>query len=121
MNLRVLKKRCKRAMEVLIAEHGYRRADFASADGSESLYAPLDLDEVHVRFREWSEDRTYLIHGGFITPGVLPGTPLLWERTSYEYDEWDARLPSAVLRDIIEARHTNWAKMMAEFYSDPAP
>jgi hypothetical protein len=88
MNLRIIKKQCKQAMAVLIAEHGYKPSDFQPADGGESIYAPCGLEK---RF-----DRN-----GFLEPGPLPGTPLLWRKVSYEYDDWDAFLPSEELRDII--------------------
>lgn len=88
MNRRVLKKRCKRAMEVLIANHGYRPDQFQRSDGQESIYTPAGMDK---QFDE----------RGFLEPGPLKGTPLLWEQVSYEYDEWDAKLPTEVLSDII--------------------
>jgi len=35
-------------------------------------------------------------HNGFINRR-LKGTPLVWERVSYEFEEWDAVLPSNIL------------------------
>lgn len=84
---RILKKRCKRAMEVLIAEHGYRPADFQPATGEEAIDAPPGMEARFVR-RGWME------------PGVLKGTPLWWERYSMCNDA-DARLPSTLLADLI--------------------
>ncbi len=87
MNRRTLKKKCRRAMEALIARHGYARDSFVASDGGESIYAPPGMER---RF-----DRN-----GFLDPGPLKGTMLLWQKTSYEYDEWDAALPSEVLREV---------------------
>lgn len=87
MNRRTLKKLCKRAVPILIAKHRYKPEDFTPADGDESIYAPPGMEKQFVRH-------------GFIELGPLKGTPLLWVKTSYEYDEWDATLPSEMLRDI---------------------
>ncbi len=87
MNRRTLKKKCSRAMSVLIAKHGYHAERFHAADGDETIDAPCRMEKRFVRH-------------GFISPGVLKGTMLLWERTSYEYDEWDCTLPTEVLAEI---------------------
>ncbi|MDN5006425.1 hypothetical protein ACFQZO_37060 [Bradyrhizobium sp. GCM10027634] len=92
MNLRILKKQCKQAMVVLIAEHGYKPCQFVAADGDESVYAPVGMEARHDR-------------NGFLQPGPLPGTPLIYRRVSVEYDEWDSFLPSEELRDIIHWMH----------------
>lgn len=92
MNLRIIKKQCKQAMAILIAEHGYRPSDFLPADGEEAVYAPCGMEKRYERH-------------GFLEPGPLPGTPILWKKASYEYDEWDAYLPSEELRDIIHWSH----------------
>lgn len=96
MDLAELKAECERAVKVLVAEHGYSLDKFTPADGEESLYAPVDLDEKFVRH-------------GFIEPGVLVGTPVYWARCSYEYDEWDCDLASEILREI-----EHWAAMMED-------
>ena len=95
MNRRILKKRCKRAMEILIRDHGYKPAAFRLATGDESIDAPTAMEAQFQRH-------------GFLEPGPLPGTPLLWVRTSYECEEWDARLPCQRLEDIVHAEHTNY-------------
>lgn len=87
MDLRELKKRCRRAVDILVRDHGYRRDQFTPADGSETLYAPSDLDAKYVS-------------GSFIEPGVHRGTLVIWQKCSYEYDEWDCRLPSELLEEI---------------------
>lgn len=77
MNLRILKKLSKRAAPILAAQFRYAVDDFSVADGSECVSAvgkmPKRLDSSV----------------GLVYP--LPGTPLNWYRTSYEYDEWDAQ------------------------------
>ena len=88
MNLRTLKKHCQRAVVILIAEHGYKPSDFARSDGEEAISAPTRMERRFVR-------------NGFLEPGPLKGTWLLWQKTSYEYDEWDADLPSVMLDEII--------------------
>lgn len=87
MNRRTLKKACKRAVPILIAQHRYKPEDFTPAEGDESIYAPPGMEKRFVRH-------------GFIELGPLKGTPLLWVKTSYEYDEWDSTLPSEMLREI---------------------
>lgn len=88
MNRRTLKKHCQRAMVTLIRDHRYKAADFSRARGDETLDAPAGME------------RRFVERSGMLKPGPLKGTPLLWEKASYEYDEWDCRLPSQVLADI---------------------
>lgn len=88
MNRRILKKHCARAREILIAEHRYRPGDFVRADGEESIDAPRNMPARQVRPHGWLE------------PGPLKGTWLLWQQASVEYDEWDLKLPTDVLADI---------------------
>lgn len=87
IDLSTLKDRCESAMRELIAKHGYGLHDFGRAHGDEAIDAPADLD---ARFSQ----------NGFIEPGPLKGTALLFRRTSYEYDEWDYELPSGCLAEI---------------------
>jgi hypothetical protein len=87
MNRRILKKRCKRAMEVLIAEHRFPRAAFHPATGDETVAAPAGIDP---RF-DWH---------GFLEPGPLKGTPLYWAKDPMSQDA-DAHLPSVMLEDVI--------------------
>lgn len=103
MDLRLLKAKCKRAVDVLVREHGYSRDRFTPADGSETFDAPSDLDAKFVR-------------NGFIEPGVHKGTLVYWYRCSYEYDEWDCKLPSEMLSEIesyagiSDEQWAEWAK-----------
>lgn len=87
MNLRTLKKHCIRAKATLIAEHGYREDAFSPASGEETIDAPSRMER---RF----------VCRGFLDPGPLKGTPLLWSRTSYECDDWDCFLPTELLAQI---------------------
>lgn len=98
MNRRTLKKHCQRAVPILIAQHGYAAASFHPSDGQEAMDAPLAMERQFVR-------------NGFLEPGPLKGTPLLWERTSYECEEWESRLPSEVLSDL-----EFWASLSDEDY-----
>lgn len=109
MNLRTLKKRCQRAKAVLIAEHQYHEKDFGLAEGDEAICAPAGLEDHFVERYGG---------GSAWVRRLLPGTPLLWRRTSYECDEWDSELPSETLLDIIAAQNTNWAKMAREARHD---
>lgn len=88
MNRRTLKQHCRRAVRILIAEHGCRAEDFQPSDGEEAVDAPTRME------------RRFVEHG-FLHPGPLAGTPLLWLKASYEYDEWDAHLPSEFLKEIL--------------------
>lgn len=87
MNRRTLKKKCQRAMQALIERHHYPVKSFVMADGEEAIDAPPNMERRFVRH-------------GFMNPGVLKGTPLLFERASHEYDEWDYALPSRRLDEI---------------------
>lgn len=98
MNLRTLKKHCKRAVAVLIEKHGYEASNFTPADGAEAFYAPPKMERRFVR-------------NGFLCPGVLKGTPVIWRRVSAEYDEWDCSLPSELLADI-----EHWGRLTDEDY-----
>lgn len=93
MDLRALKKKCKAAVDALVRDHGYRRDAFSPADGSETFDAPSGLEP---RF----------VSNGWIEPGVLKGTLVYWYRCSYEYDEWNCKLPCEMLAEI-----EHWASM----------
>ena len=93
MNRRILKKHCKRAMTTLIEKHGYSTKTFIPAQGEESIDAPAGMKGRGVL--------TYLDgSAGWLNPGPLKGTPLIWRQVSYEYDEWDCFLPSLELAEI---------------------
>ncbi len=104
MNRRTLKKHCIGAKAVLIARHGYSEAAFSAARGDESIYAPSAMERRHVS-------------NGFLDPGPLKGTPVLWERVSVEYDEWDCFLATERLEQI-EAYENFDADMMCADASD---
>lgn len=87
MNRRILKKRCKRALAALIEKHGYSAETFIPAQGEESIDAPAGMKGRGVS-------------AGWLNPGPLKGTPLIWRRVTYEYDEWDCFLPSLELAEI---------------------
>lgn len=97
MNRRTLKKHCIRAKAFLIAKHDYREEAFSPANGEESVYAPTRMERRFVRH-------------GFLDPGPLKGTPLLWERTSYECDDWDCSLPSEILAHIQSWENFDYAE-----------
>jgi hypothetical protein len=84
-------------MKTLIHHHGYARSDFDSSDGTEAVYAPKDISKG-------SQER------GFLRPGPKKGTPLVWYRSSYEYDEWDVTLPS----DVLAMIEFDWASAIKE-------
>ena len=88
MDLRELKKQCRLAVDALVKDHGYKRDQFVKADGSETFDAPTDLAEKYQL-------------NGFIDPGVHKGTLVYWCRCSHEYDEWECKLPSEILADIL--------------------
>lgn len=87
MNRRTLKKHCKRAMEVLIRDHCYHPDDFTLSDGDDSLDAPRGMERRFVR-------------NGFLEPGPLKGTPIVWDKVDYFSNDMDCALPSEVLRDL---------------------
>jgi hypothetical protein len=97
MNRRTLKKMCKRAMEALIAEHGYDRASFVQSDGETSIDAPRGMERRFVR-------------NGFLEPGPLKGTWLHERRVSVEYDEWDCFLPTDELSQILVYQNFDYAE-----------
>lgn len=85
ISLKTLRKQERRAMRTLIRYHGASPRDFERADGSETINAPLNLRAKNMKH-------------GFITPGVLPGTPIQWCACDYETGECDAYLPSEILK-----------------------
>lgn len=113
MNRRTLKKKCQRAVKELVEKHGFKESDFTPSDGEEAICAPVGMER---RFTQW-RFQGRIISSDFLQPGLLKGTPLYWYRSSYEYDEWDCRLPTDMLADI----HANeeWAKSMG-FLEDAA-
>lgn len=96
MNRRILKKQCKRAVEILVAHHGYRARDFAPATGDETIDAPIGMERRAVR-------------RGFLEPGPLAGTPLYWSHDYWSQDA-DAYLPTHVLEDILGAAFIRYPK-----------
>ncbi len=88
MNRRILKKKCKQAMALLIAKHGFKLSDFKMAEGNESIDAPRGMKGRGVR--------PCIVEGhdigGWLEPGPLKGTPLLWQGGG-ESNEWDVVLP----------------------------
>lgn len=102
MNRRQWKKACKKA-----AAECERRwpgeYDFGPADGEETVYSPPGYEPTRV---EGKLGRRYT--------SPPRGTPLIWERTSYEYEEYDCRTALEVLteRDFVES--TDWAAMASD-------
>jgi hypothetical protein len=105
MNRRIYKKLCKRAMPVLIAKHGYAPRNFTMANGRETLDAPTNMERNDRRGRFFVK--------GFFSP--LKGTPVIWERTSYEYDEWDAKGAVDVLDELEYWESPEAAKFIEEW------
>lgn len=87
MNRRTLKKKCQRAMAILVAKYGYSPDQFSPSDGHDAIDAPSRMER---RF----------VDGNWLNPGPLKGTPLFWRKVSCEYDEWDAKLPTDELSDL---------------------
>jgi hypothetical protein len=92
MNLRILKKHCKRARDVLIQYHGVKPDCFTSADGGESINTPHGMEK---RFNR----------NGWLDPGLLPGTPVYWSEPTYYEGESDCQLPTDLLSEIIMWQH----------------
>lgn len=52
---------------------------------------------------------------------IMPvGTKCVWEKTSYEYDEWECRCATSYRRDWIDNQTTDWIAMAAEDGADVA-
>jgi hypothetical protein len=85
MNLGGLRRRERQAMHELISRGILKRDEFAMADGdgSETVSAPSDLHKRYARH-------------GYVS-NLLRRTPVVWQKVSYEYDEYDAYLPSEIL------------------------
>lgn len=95
MNLRILKKKAKRAREILIRDHGWSPSDFVSADGELSVDKPTSLK---------SKSRVQ-VHLRWCTP--LRGTPLYHDGG----DESDFKLPQFELESIriySSKEHSDW-------------
>lgn len=96
MNRRQWKKACKRAAAELErrfpGEH-----EFVPAEGDEVVcpplgYVPPGRPRPGLKRRLWRIDFKY--------DSPPRGTPVLWERSSYEYDEWECRTALDVLADV---------------------
>ncbi|RVT96206.1 hypothetical protein EOD42_13905 [Rhodovarius crocodyli] len=111
MNRRILKKQCKRAMEVLIQHHGYRASSFKAATGDECIvvlakgFDRRQLDDGRPE-PDWA----------WLHPGPLKGTPLFYRQVNHEHDEWDHKLPTEELADIT----TDWSGFLAPAGSEAA-
>lgn len=106
MNRRIYKKLCKRAMATLIEKHGYDARSFSAVKRGEEFTwdAPENMD---ARSRSWGPRSS----SNFFAP--LKGTPIRWERVSYEYNDWEPKSPVELLDHIefceaIEARPDIW-------------
>jgi hypothetical protein len=99
VNRRIHKKLCKRAMEKLIAKHGYKRHQFWFVGRRDEITcdAPTNMER-------WSRDRGVL-RGRFMdffTP--LKGTPGVWSSIA-ETDDCDFISALTLLEDI----ETDWS------------
>jgi hypothetical protein len=111
MNNRQWKKACKLAAAELEREFP---GEFvcAPAEGDECVSAPRD----YVPPRN-EQDSPASFRRSHATPPR--GTPLVWQRTSYEYDEWDARTALDMLADLRHARDYDWdAEAKRQGYSE---
>lgn len=75
----------------------YTTDDMAKAMGLEFQPAPAD--------GEWS---CYCGRHDATDAEVPIGTPCYWERTSYEYDEWECKCAAAVFDDWVDAQSPFW-------------
>lgn len=85
MNRRILKKLSKKAVAVLLEKHSFNKKNITVADGSETIDAPLKFPRRQQQ-------------NGFASP--LKGTPMVWEQTSYECNEWDCQTAHDVLSNV---------------------
>ena len=97
MNRRQFKKACKKAAARLQAEFP-GEFEIVSAEGDETLYAPRGYEPPRGEFRR------------FATP--LRGTALVWERTSYETDEWDCRSALEIYESRRAAEDFDWERAL---------
>lgn len=91
MNRRIYKKKCKRAVEILIRDHKFKEGHFSPADGDETLDAPGKFDRKHL-------DRYFSgTYSNYFTP--LRGTMLFW--TEDYYGESDYRGAHDILQEVL--------------------
>lgn len=114
MNKRQWKKACKRAALVLLRDHPELARDLVPAKGDELVDAPR-------KYRPPGRPRSRADRhmARFYAQEAPKGAPLLWERASYEYDEWDAITALEVLNRIrlYEAMAEDYCR---EYGIDPA-
>jgi hypothetical protein len=99
LNRRQWKKACKKAAAE-IERRWPGEYEFGPADGDETVYAPPGYDPGRMPNRDLRIERRYT--------SPPRGTPMLWERTSYEYDEWDCKTALEVLSQLEFAHDTDW-------------
>lgn len=102
MNRRQWKKACKKAAERLQREFP-GEFEFTPAEGDETVYAPRGYDPGYMPNRYRRSERRYT--------SPPRGTPIVWERTSYEYDEWDCRTALEAYRERRWVEDTDWAAL----------
>lgn len=109
MNRRQWKKACKKAAAE-IAKRWPGQYRFELAAGDETVYSP----------RGYEPSRSEGRHGRRYTEAPRCA-PIVWEKTSYEYDEWEPRTALSVLQELEWMESIDWeaeaAKQEAEYWA----
>lgn len=102
MNRRQWKKACKRAAERLAREFPGEFV-ITMAEGDECVDAPAGYEPP---FGASRADRRY--------PDIPRGTPVIWERVSYEYDEWECRTALEIYEQRRAVEDTDWEALASQ-------
>ncbi len=88
-------------------------------DKSGKRYDSYTFEDVAAEYHATKEIQTadtgWCCYCGRHDDDYMPvGTNCLWNKTSYEYDEWECKCAEAVLDDWLHAVTTDWIAMAKE-------
>jgi len=109
VNRRQWKKACKKAA-LEVEQRWPGQYKFEPAEGDETVYAPHRYQppgkpRAGFNRRMWRIEHRYA--------SVPKGASIVWERASYEYDEWDCRTALDILDQMEFVESVDWEAMAA--------
>lgn len=105
VNRRQWKKACKKAAAE-IARRWPGQYTFEPAKGDETVYSPPRYKPERCEGRS---GRRYT--------NAPKGAPVCWEKTSYEYNEWEPRPADSLLRELVWVESVDWEAEAAKLGS----
>lgn len=96
--------------DCLVHDENGRRFDSYTA---EEVAAEYGLKVEHQ-----TEETEWSCYCGRHDDDLMPvGTPCVWEKTSYEYDEWECTCLAALRAEWLSAVTTDWSDMARQSYA----